>query len=149
MGVFYSIYTDCYFARMGDFFAFFRTPLSVLHTLCVSVLQKSYSYASISLMLTIRLQRTGRNNEPFFRVILTDSKNAAKTGKFLDILGFYNPKSGEIVMKTDEIKRRMSQGVKVSDTVHNFLVSQKVIEGKKINVLSKKSPTKKRKEAKS
>ena len=99
-------------------------------------------------MLTIRLQRTGRNNEPYFRVILTDSKNAAKTGKFLDILGSYNPKSGEIVLKTDEIKRRMAQGVKVSDTMHNFLVSQKVIEAKKKNVLSKKSPTQKRKELK-
>lgn len=99
-------------------------------------------------MLTIRLQRTGRKNEPYFRVILTDSKNAAKTGKFLDILGSYNPKSGEIVMKTDEIKRRMAQGVQVSQTVHNFLVTQKVIDAKKVNVLSKKSPTKKRKDMK-
>ena len=99
-------------------------------------------------MLIIRLQRTGRKNEPSFRVILTDSKNAAKTGKFLDILGFYNPKSGEIVMKADEIKRRMAEGVQVSDTVRNFLIAQKVIEGKKKNVLSKKSPTKKKKEMK-
>ena len=66
----------------------------------------------------------------------------------MDILGSYNPKSGEIVLKTDEIKRRMAQGVKVSDTMHNFLVSQKVIEAKKKNVLSKKSPTQKRKELK-
>jgi len=99
-------------------------------------------------MLMIRLQRTGRVHEPTFRVVLTDSKNAAKTGKFLDILGSYNPKSGEIVMKVEEIKRRMAQGVKVSDTMHNFLVANKVIEAKKLNVLSKKSPTKKRKEMK-
>lgn len=100
-------------------------------------------------MLTIRLQRIGRKNEAAFRVILTDSKNAAKTGKFLDILGSYNPKSGEIIFKADEIKRRIADGVTVSDTVHNFLVAQKIITGKKVNVLSKKSPTKKRKEAKS
>jgi small subunit ribosomal protein S16 len=100
-------------------------------------------------MLTIRLQRIGRKNEAAFRVILTDSKNAAKTGKFLDILGSYNPKSGEVVFKADEIKRRIADGVTVSDTVNNFLVAQKIITGKKVNVLSKKSPTKKRKEAKS
>ena len=99
-------------------------------------------------MLRIRLQRTGRKHEPYFRVILTDSKNAAKTGKFLDILGSYNPKSGEIVMKTDEIKKRISEGAQVSDTVHNFLVTQKIIDAKKKNVLSKKSPTQKRKELK-
>lgn len=99
-------------------------------------------------MLIIRLQRTGRKNEPYFRVILTDSKNAAKTGKFLDILGSYNPKKGEIVLKVDEIKRRIKEGAQVSDTMHNFLVAQKVIEGKKKNVLSKKSPTTKRKESK-
>ena len=97
----------------------------------------------------VRLQRVGRKHEPVFRLVLTDSKNAAKTGKFLDILGSYNPKSGEVIFKADEIKRRIADGVTVSDTVHNFLVAQKIITGKKVNVLSKKSPTKKRKEAKS
>lgn len=99
-------------------------------------------------MLTIRLQRTGRKNEPYFRVVLTDSKNAAKSGKFIDILGSYNPKSGEVIFKADEIKRRIANGTQVSETVHNFLLAQNVIEGKKKNVLSKKSPTKKRKEMK-
>ena len=99
-------------------------------------------------MLKIRLQRIGRKNEAHFRVILTDHKKAAKTGKFLKILGSYNPHKGEVIMDTEEIKRRMAQGVQVSDTVHNFLVKQGVLQAKKKNVLSKKSPTKKRKELK-
>jgi len=99
-------------------------------------------------MLAIRLQRTGRKNEPFFRVVLTDSKNSTKSGKFLDILGFYNPKKGEVSFNAEEIKRRISEGAQASATVHNFLVAQKVIEGKKKNVLSRKAPTKKRKELK-
>ena len=37
----------------------------------------------------------------------------------------------------------MSKGAKLSDTVYNFLVSKKVIDGKKKNVLPKKSPIKK------
>jgi ribosomal protein S16 len=42
----------------------------------------------------------------------------------------------------------MKNGAQTSDTVYNFLVQKKIIEGKKKNVLSKKAPTKARKELK-
>ena len=99
-------------------------------------------------MLKIRLQRIGRKNDPAFRVVLTDSKNSTKSGKFKEILGSYNLKKGEITFQKDRISYWMSQGAQVSDTVHNFLVHQKLVEGKKKNVLAKKSPTKPRKELK-
>ncbi len=96
----------------------------------------------------IRMQRIGRKNEAHFRVVLTDKKNAAKSGKFQEILGSYNPKSGVVAIEADRVKHWMSVGAQASDTVHNFLVTKGVIEGKKKNVLGKKSPTKKRKELK-
>ena len=99
-------------------------------------------------MLKIRLQRIGRKNDPSFRAVLTDSKNSTKSGKFLEIVGTYNPKAGLANFEGDRIKYWMSKGAKLSDTMHNFLVHQKVIEGKKINVLSKKTPTLKKKELK-
>ena len=99
-------------------------------------------------MLKIRLQRIGRKNDPSFRVVLTDSKNGPKSGKFLEILGSYTPKSDGVLFKADRIKHWMTQGAQTSDTVHNFLVKEGVIEGKKKNVLPKKSATKKRKELK-
>ena len=99
-------------------------------------------------MLKIRLQRIGRKNDPSFRAVLTDSKNSTKSGKFLEILGTYNPKAGENNFKTDRIKYWISKGAKPSDTMHNFLVHDKITEGKKINVLPKKKPTVKRKELK-
>ncbi|MCF7834214.1 MAG: 30S ribosomal protein S16 [Candidatus Pacebacteria bacterium] len=99
-------------------------------------------------MLKIRLQRIGRKNDPAFRAVLTDSKNGTKSGRFLEVVGSYNPKKGETLFKTERIQYWISKGAKLSDTMHNFLVSQKVIPGKKINVLPKKSPTKKRKEIK-
>ena len=99
-------------------------------------------------MLKIRLQRIGRKNDPAFRVVLTDSKNSTKSGKFLEILGTYNPKAGEVNFKADQIKQWISKGAQLSDTMHNFMVHQKVIEGKKRNVLPKKKPTMKRKELK-
>lgn len=99
-------------------------------------------------MLKIRLQRIGRKNDPSFRAVLTDSKNSTKSGKFLEIVGSYNPKAGVTTFEEERIKYWMSKGAKLSDTMHNFLVGKGVIQGKKINVLSKKSPTKKRKELK-
>jgi small subunit ribosomal protein S16 len=99
-------------------------------------------------MLKIRFQRTGRKNDPSFRAVLTDSKNSAKSGKFLEIVGTYNPKTGVLSFKEERIKYWLSKGAELSDTMHNFLVSKKVIEGKKINVLPKKKPTVKKKELK-
>ena len=99
-------------------------------------------------MLKIRLQRIGRKNDPSFRAVLTDSKNSTKSGRFLEILGTYNPKAGEKKLDADRIKYWMSQGAKCSDTMHNLLVHDKVIVGKKVNVLPKKHPTQKRKELK-
>jgi small subunit ribosomal protein S16 len=99
-------------------------------------------------MLKIRLQRIGRKNDPAFRVVLTDSKNSTKSGRFLEIVGTYNPKAGEAKFEADRIKYWISKGAKLSDTMHNFLVHQKIIEGKKVNVLPKKKPTVKRKELK-
>src|SRR3990167_10870679 len=103
-------------------------------------------------MLKIRLQRIGRKNDPSFRVVLPDSKNSTKSGRFLELLGTYNPKIAEKKDRTnflnDRIKYWLSQGAKLSDTMHNFLVHEKTIEGKKVNVLPKKKPTVKRKELK-
>lgn len=103
-------------------------------------------------MLKIRLQRIGRKNDPSFRAVLTDSKNSTKSGRFLEILGTYNPKTADAqpnkIFKSDRIKYWLSKGAQLSPTMHNFLVHDKVIEGKKINVLPKKKPTQKRKELK-
>ncbi len=99
---------------------------------------------SISPMLSIRLQRVGRKNEPAFRFVLTDSKNSTKSGKFLEILGSHDPRNKKAtVMNIERMKELIAQGAKPSDTITNMLIEKKVISGKKINVLPKKSPIKK------
>jgi small subunit ribosomal protein S16 len=91
-------------------------------------------------MLKIRLQRIGRRHDPHFRVVVTDARRGPKSGNFIEILGSYNAKMGEIKLEADRIKYWISVGAQTSGTVHNFLVDQKVIEGKKKNVLPKKTP---------
>ncbi len=88
----------------------------------------------------MRLQRIGRKNNPSFRVIVTDSRNAQVRGRHVDIVGTYEPRQGIIEIDAEKAKKWISQGVQPSDTVYNFLITKKIIEGKKKNVLSKKSP---------
>lgn len=89
----------------------------------------------------IRLQRVGRKHEPVFRLVLTDSKNSPKSGKFLEILGNFDARRSEKAsFNAEKIKSWMSKGAQVSTTVHNLLIDKKIIEGKKINNLPKKSP---------
>lgn len=99
-------------------------------------------------MLAIRLQRVGRKHEPVFRLVLTDSKNGPKSGKFIEILGSFDPRRDNDISQfnIEKIKYWMSKGAKLSLTVHNFLVGKKVIEGKKQNALPKKKAIVKAKE---
>ncbi len=90
-------------------------------------------------MLMIRLQRVGRKNDPSFRVVLTDSRNSTKSGKLKEVLGNYNPRFGTPTLEKERIVEWMSKGVQLSDTMHNLLVKEGVIKGKKINVTKKKA----------
>ncbi len=95
-------------------------------------------------MLKMRLQRIGRKNEPHFRMVVTDQRNVVQSGKFIDIVGSYNPKAGKVELKNETITEWIAKGVQLSDTVHNFLIEHKVIEGKKISSLPKKTSVKRK-----
>jgi small subunit ribosomal protein S16 len=91
-------------------------------------------------MLMMRLQRVGRKNDPSFRIVVTDKRTGVKSDKHVDRLGSYNPKMNHVQIDGEKAKEWIAKGVQPSDTLHNILVSQKIIEGKKRNVLPKKSP---------
>lgn len=88
-------------------------------------------------MLKIRLQRVGRVHEPSFRLVLTDSKNATRSGRFKEVLGSYDPRKTTDALNAERIKYWLSQGAKPTDTVHNLLVRHKIINAEKINVSAK------------
>lgn len=112
-------------------------------------------------MLVIRLIRTGKKNAPSFRIVVIEKTAPPKSGKFLEILGNYNPrmpaKDGsvsvkELNLKKERIEYWLSQGVQTSAAVHNLLVNQGIIKGpkikKKIRIKKKKEMKKKAKETK-
>jgi small subunit ribosomal protein S16 len=94
-------------------------------------------------MLKIRLQRTGRTNNPSYRVVVTEHTNGPKSGRATEILGSYNPKTKERTLNEDRIKHWLKNGAQASGTMHNMLVSAGIISGKKVNVLPKKTVEKK------
>ena len=92
-------------------------------------------------MLTIRLTRKGKKNQPFFRVVVIDKRRTASGGRAVEDLGYVDPLSKRKNFKKDRILYWISKGAKPSPTIHNYLVSEKIIDAKKIHVsrLSKKA----------
>src|SRR3989338_9025313 len=89
-------------------------------------------------MLTIRLTRKGKKNQPFFRVVVIEKKRSAKGGRAVEILGYVDPLTKKRSFEKDRVLYWLKCGAKPSDTIHNMLVTEKIIDAKKINV-SKKS----------
>jgi small subunit ribosomal protein S16 len=94
-------------------------------------------------MLMIRLQRIGRKNDPAFRIVVLPKTSGPKAGTYVDLVGTYNPKTKAFNANGARIKEWISKGAKLSPSLHNLLIDKGVIEGKKVNVLPKKSPQKK------
>ncbi|MEK7510103.1 MAG: 30S ribosomal protein S16 [Patescibacteria group bacterium] len=83
-------------------------------------------------MLTIRLFRIGRRNQPSFKIVIIDKRKGAHKGRFVEEVGFYDPLTKQRNLKEERIRYWLGVGVKPTATVHNMLVSAKIIEGVKI-----------------
>ncbi|MFA4917028.1 MAG: 30S ribosomal protein S16 [Syntrophales bacterium] len=70
----------------------------------------------------IRLTRRGGKGKPFYRIVAADSRSP-RDGRFLEILGNYDPKKdpAEIVLKEDRITQWLSKGAQPSLTVSQLL----------------------------
>lgn len=71
-------------------------------------------------MLRIRLTRTGRKNRPHYRVVVAEHSAPIK-GKFIEILGSFDPRTKKIQLKKEEIMAWLKKGAKPSNTVAKLL----------------------------
>ncbi len=78
-------------------------------------------------MLSIRFSRTGKKHQPYFR-ILVQEKLRDPQGKFIEIIGNYNPRTKELSIKEDRAKYWLEVGAKPSDTVHRLLAKKNLVE---------------------
>lgn len=90
-------------------------------------------------MLMIRFQRIGRKNDPAFRIVVLEKTSGPKAGKYVDLVGTYNPKTKAVTLKPELIREWMGKGAQVSPSLHNLLIKQGVLEGTKHAVVSKKN----------
>ena len=91
-------------------------------------------------MLVIRLLRSGKKNQPFFKIVVTDKRKPPTGGRFVEEVGFLNPLTKERKLKKERVEYWLSKGAKPSDTVYNLLISEKIITGKKISKHKKPKP---------
>jgi small subunit ribosomal protein S16 len=70
----------------------------------------------------IRLTRKGRKKQPFYRIIIADSQ-APRDGKFLDVVGTYDPMQNPAVIKldTEKLQEWMGKGAIPTGTVKTLI----------------------------
>ena len=73
-------------------------------------------------MLAIRLRRTGSKKRPFFRVVVTDSRTA-RDSSFVEVLGFYNPRTKPETLKIDRerLTHWLKSGAQPSATIRTLV----------------------------
>ncbi len=79
----------------------------------------------------IRLQRFGGKKKPFYRIVAADSRNK-RDGRFLEVIGTYNPLTEPASVKIDEEKalKWLSEGAQPTDTVKNLFVKAGIKKNK-------------------
>lgn len=83
-------------------------------------------------MLTIRLTRVGKKNQPSYRIVVQE-KSKDPWGTYLELVGHMNPltKPATVTLKEDRIRYWIERGAQPSDTMWNLLVDRKIVSGEK------------------
>ena len=70
----------------------------------------------------VRLARLGRKKRPFYRIVVANSE-APRDGKFLEIVGTYDPMKDpvEIVIKHEKLQLWLDKGAQPTETVKSIL----------------------------
>jgi len=77
------------------------------------------------LSVKIRLRRIGAKKHPFYRLVVADTRSP-RDGKFIEILGTYDPMTEPVKLNIDQEKVRgwLQKGARPSDTARAFLIDQ-------------------------
>lgn len=70
--------------------------------------------------LKIRLRQQGRNNRPFYRIVVADVRSP-RDGKYVEAIGWYNPFEKELekslFIKADRVQHWLDQGAELTETM--------------------------------
>ncbi len=95
-------------------------------------------------MVKIRLRRMGAKKQPTYRFVITDAR-APRDGRFIEIVGHYNPRTEPktIVIDESKIKEWLAKGAQPSDPVRRLLAEKGLVERGPIPT-SKRAPKSKK-----
>ncbi len=74
----------------------------------------------------MRLRRTGAKKAPTYRVVVADGR-FPRDGRFIEEIGFYNPKTDEIKIDAEKAKSWIGKGAQPTDTVKALLKKSDII----------------------
>jgi len=94
-------------------------------------------------MVKIRLTRLGDKKSPFYRVVVADSRSP-RDGKFIEVLGTYNPLVDPVQIKldADKVNAWLAKGAQPTDTAKALLEKAGIIEKKPCTKVFKKKEEK-------
>ena len=77
----------------------------------------------------IRLRRVGAKKQPSYRVVVADSR-APRDGRFIDVIGFYNPrtKPTTITINEDKARKWLSQGALPTESVASLFYRAGIVD---------------------
>lgn len=76
----------------------------------------------------LRLQRLGKKKQPFYRIVAADSRSP-RDGKFIEVVGTYNPRFNppEVVIKEVKALKWLKNGAQSTDTVRSLLKKEGIL----------------------
>ncbi|MEK7184244.1 MAG: 30S ribosomal protein S16 [Patescibacteria group bacterium] len=74
-------------------------------------------------MLRIRLRRTGKKHQPHYRIVVAEH-TAPVSGKYVEVLGHYNPRSKELVLQDEAVMGWLNKGAQPSNTIARLLLKK-------------------------
>jgi small subunit ribosomal protein S16 len=77
-------------------------------------------------MLTIRLQRLGRKGHPTYRVVVQDSRQSPTSGKYVALLGNYDPHSKKVNLAKEKAELYLKNGAQPSERIVSLFNSEGV-----------------------
>ena len=79
-------------------------------------------------MVKIRLKRMGAKKRPFYRLVVADSRSP-RDGRFIELLGFYDPlpNPATVQIDADKVREWMRKGARPSDAARALLVEQGIL----------------------
>lgn len=78
-------------------------------------------------MVKLRLKRMGAKKQPSYRIVAADSR-APRDGRFIEEVGFYNPRSNEVKVDAEAALKWLNNGAQPTETVRSILSKEGIMK---------------------